>query len=48
MCRSILASGIHEDSRIKVGVCNILLQRVQNSITITKAVQQELNALLFQ
>ena len=48
MCRSVLASGIHEDSRIKVGVCNILLQRVQNSITITKAVQQELNALLFQ
>ena len=47
MCRSVLASRVHEDHRVRVGVCNILLQRVQSSVVISKAAQQELNALLF-
>jgi len=47
MCKSVLASKVHEDHQVRVGVCNILLQRVQSSIVISKAAQQELNALLF-
>lgn len=47
MCRSVLASRVHEEHRVRVGVCNILLQRVQSSVVISKAAQQELNSLLF-
>lgn len=47
MCRGVLGSRIHEERRVRVGVCNILLQRVQSSVVISKAAQQELNELLF-
>jgi hypothetical protein len=34
LCSSVLASKIHEDHRARVGVCNILLQRVQSVVPI--------------
>ena len=47
LCDSVLASKIHEEQRVRVGVCNILLQRVQSVVPISRGAQQELNALLF-
>ena len=47
LCASVLASKIHEDQRARVGVCNILLQRVQSVVPISRNVQQELNSVLF-
>ena len=47
LCSSILASTAYSDKRVRVAVCNILLQRVQASIPIEKGVQATLNAKLF-
>lgn len=47
MCCKVLESNIHPEHSMKVGVCNILLQRVQSVVPLTKGVQQRLNAVLF-
>jgi hypothetical protein len=47
MCSKVLESKVHEDHSVRVGVCNILLQRVQSVVPISRAVQQRLNGLLF-
>lgn len=45
-CQKIYESRVHEDPRVRVGVCNVVLQRVQGHIAIDKPVQRELNAWL--
>ena len=47
MCQGVLATLIHEDHKVSVGICNILLQRVQSAVPISRGAQQELNSLLF-
>ena len=47
LCSSILASVTYQDKRLRVAVCNILLQRVQASIPIDKQTQAALNSRLF-
>lgn len=47
VCSRILASKIHAEQRVRVGVCNIILQRVQSVVPISRGVQQKLNAVLF-
>jgi hypothetical protein len=47
MCCKVLESKIHAEHSVRVGVCNILLQRVQSVVPISKGVQQRLNAVLF-
>jgi hypothetical protein len=47
MCSKILESRVHEEHSVKVGVCNIILQRVQSVVPISRGVQQRLNGLLF-
>ena len=47
MCCKVLQSKIHSEHSVRVGVCNILLQRVQSVVPISKGVQQRLNAVLF-
>lgn len=47
LCSSILESTAYQDKRLRVAVCNILLQRVQASIPIDKQTQAALNARLF-
>ena len=48
MCSKILESGVHGEHSVRVGVCNILLQRVQSVVPITRGVQQRLNSMLFK
>ena len=47
MCSRILASGIHSEHKVRVGVCNIILQRVQSVVPLSKNVQRQLNVALF-
>ena len=47
LCARILASKIHPEHRVRVGVCNIILQRVQSVVPISRNVQLALNATLF-
>jgi hypothetical protein len=47
VCNRILASGVHAEHRVRIGVCNIILQRVQGVVPISRGVQQKLNAVLF-
>lgn len=47
VCSRILASNVHAEHRVRVGVCNIILQRVQSVVPISRGVQQKLNTLLF-
>ena len=47
MCCKVLQSKIHAEHSVRVGICNILLQRVQSVVPISKGVQQRLNAVLF-
>ena len=47
LCSTALASKAYPDKRLRVAVCNILLQRVQASIPIERGVQAALNARLF-
>ena len=47
LCASVLASPVYPDKRVRVAICNILLQRVQASIPIDRGVQASLNAKLF-
>lgn len=48
MCCKILESNVHADRNVKIGICNILLQRVQSMTPISKGAQQRLNATLFK
>jgi hypothetical protein len=48
MCCKVLESNVHAEKSVRVGVCNILLQRVQSAVPISKGMQKRLNALLFQ
>ena len=47
MCARVLESRVHEEHSVRVGVCNILLQRIQSVIPISRGVQQRLNTMLF-
>jgi hypothetical protein len=47
LCERILASKIHPEHRVRVGVCNIILQRVQGVVPLSRNVQQSLNTVLF-
>jgi len=47
MCSMILATTAYPDKRMRVAICNILLQRVQSSIHIDKGTQAALNKRLF-
>ena len=47
VCAKILESRVHEEHAVRVGVCNIILQRVQSVVPISRGAQQRLNALLF-
>ena len=47
LCSRILASKVHSDHKVRVGVCNIILQRVQSVVPISRNVQQQLNTVLF-
>ena len=47
LCTSVMASTAYSDKRVRVAICNILLQRVQASIPIERSVQAALNARLF-
>ena len=48
MCSRILASKVHPDQSVRVGMCNIILQRVQSVTPISRQVQQRLNDALFK
>lgn len=47
MCNEVLASPAYPDKRLRVAICNILLQRVQASVPIERSVQSALNLRLF-
>ena len=47
MCSKILESKVHTEHSVRVGVCNILLQRVQSIVPISRGAQQRLNGVLF-
>lgn len=47
MCTTILKSVAYVDRRVRVAVCNILLQRVQVNLKVDKATLRALNAKLF-
>jgi hypothetical protein len=47
LCTAVLASSAYADKRLRVAICNILLQRVQASIPIERSVQTTLNQRLF-
>ena len=48
LCSQILASSVHSDFGVRVGVCNIILQRVQSVVPISRSIQQQLNVTLFK
>ena len=41
-------SSLHTEQRVRVAICNIILQRVQGFIPISKPVQRELNEWLMR
>jgi hypothetical protein len=47
LCSTVLSSPTYADKRMRVVICNILLQRVQSSVPLDKSVQAQLNARLF-
>lgn len=47
LCGMILESSAYSDRRLRVAICNILLQRVQASVPIDKGTQAALNARVF-
>lgn len=47
LCTSVMNSTAYSDKRLRVAICNILLQRVQASIPIERSVQTVLNQRLF-
>lgn len=47
LCTSVLGSHAYPDKRLRVAICNILLQRVQASVPLDKHTQSSLNERLF-
>jgi hypothetical protein len=47
LCSLVLASDTYTDKRLRLAVCNILLQRVQASMVLDKYTQMALNQRLF-
>lgn len=47
LCSLVLSSQAYQDKRLRVAVCNILLQRVQASVPLDKHTQSSLNERLF-
>lgn len=47
LCSCILDSQAHKDMRLRVAICNIILQRIQASISLDKHTQAALNERLF-
>lgn len=47
LCATVLASPAYTDRRLRVALCNILLQRIQASVPLDKGTQAKLNARLF-
>lgn len=47
LCTTILRSKAYADRRLRVAVCNILLQRIQSSVQIDKSTLRTLNTILF-
>jgi len=47
ICTQILSCKRYSDSKARVAVCNIVLQRVQASVPMSQSLQAELNARLF-
>lgn len=47
LCSSVLSSHAYQDKRLRVAICNILLQRVQASVPLDKHTQSSLNERLF-
>ena len=47
LCTTILRGKAYADRRLRVAVCNILLQRVQSSVQIDKGTLRTLNTILF-
>lgn len=47
LCSSVLNSSAYQDKRLRVAICNILLQRVQASVPLDKHTQSSLNERLF-
>lgn len=46
LCNSVMASEQYADKRLRLAICNILLQRVQASVPIERSVQSALNERL--
>jgi hypothetical protein len=46
LCENIFRSQTHPEHNAKMGLCNIILQRVKGSIPFTKSVQRDLNTWL--
>lgn len=47
LCTTILHSTVYPDRRLRVAVCNIILQRVQANMPVEKATLRALNERLF-
>jgi hypothetical protein len=48
LCRKMFDSQTHADPARRIGLCNIILQRVQGHVRIDKDVQRQLNEWLVQ
>jgi len=46
LCQKVFDSSLHTDERARVAICNIILQRVQGFLPISRPVQRELNEWL--
>ncbi len=46
LCSKVFDSSLHTNERARVAICNIILQRVQGSLPISRPVQRELNEWL--
>jgi hypothetical protein len=47
LCSLVLSSELYPDKRLRLAICNILLQRVQANVVLDKHTQAALNARLF-
>lgn len=46
LCENVFRSKTHPELSTKIGLCNIILQRVKGNIPLTKSVQRDLNSWL--
>jgi len=47
LCTMIISSKSYEDKRLRVAICNIILQRIQANIPLDKTLQAQLNERVF-